>query len=370
MLAAESKRQIPGLTLTDARVNIYMPRGGLMHTEYLIMHLIINQRNTMNISSTSQEATRVLTLEANALLALAEQIPADFPSICEQIIRDQKRVIIMGVGKSGHIAQKIASTLASTGTPSFSIHPTEALHGDIGNILASDLLLLISYSGESTELLTLLPALKHIGVKTVALTGNSTSSLAKGTDYLLALPKLKEACPHDLAPTTSTTATLALGDALAITLLKLRHFEPSDFALNHPGGTLGKRLTLSVSDIMLPLNSLPIVAPGTSIADAILIISEKRKGLGLVAAPDNKLLGLYTDGDLRRTLEKNQHINDTIIDDEMTTTFQKATPDMLAIDALQLLAEKRMHALPILNEDDHLIGLIHLDDILRTGLML
>ncbi|MGV6859212.1 MAG: KpsF/GutQ family sugar-phosphate isomerase [bacterium] len=313
-------------------------------------------------------ANDVLTLEANAVTALKSRIDDGFKKSCELILECSGRVVVTGMGKSGHIGGKIAATLASTGTPSFFVHPGEASHGDLGMITAGDVVLAISNSGETDELLTIIPIIKRLGVPLISMTGNRGSSMAKQSDVNLDISVEAEACPLRLAPTSSTTATLALGDTLAVCLLKIRGFTAEDFARSHPGGKLGRRLLLTVSDVMHADADIPQVGPDTLMSDALVEISQK--GLGFTTIVDQgTLVGVYTDGDLRRSFENPVDIHSTPIREQMITPCTSIHVNALAVDALNLMEEKGISALPVLSSDEKLVGAINMHDLLRAGVV-
>lgn len=273
------------------------------------------------------------------------------------------------MGKSGHIGNKIAATLASTGTPAFFVHPGEASHGDLGMITPEDVVLSISNSGETQEVLTIVPVIKRIGATMIAMTGNSTSSLAQLAEVHICIKVEQEACPLGLAPTASTTATLVMGDALAVALLEARGFSEDDFALSHPGGSLGKRLLLRLSDIMHAGDALPVVDETTTIKDALLEVSLKGLGMTSVIDQDKKLVGLFTDGDLRRILDNKVDIHNTAIAEVMTKGGVTATTDMLAAQALKIMQDKKINGLIIVNEHNHPIGAMNMQDLLASGVL-
>lgn len=313
------------------------------------------------------KARRVLELEAQAILDLSTHLDDAFLNVVDLILRCRGRVVLTGMGKSGHIAGKIAATLASTGTPAFFLHPAEAAHGDLGMTTSDDVVLALSNSGESAEILALLPSLKRKGVPIVALSGRADSTLAREADYFIFAGATAEACPHNLAPTSSTTASLALGDALAIVLLEARGFQPEDFALSHPGGALGRRLLIRVQDLMHQDQALPIVAPQTSLRDTLLEIS--RKGLGLAAILDGEVLcGVFTDGDLRRTLDKNMAL-DTPIEAVMTRTPRTILPQKLATEAVRKMESEKILSLLVCDENGRFIGVLSMHDVLRAGVI-
>jgi arabinose-5-phosphate isomerase len=279
------------------------------------------------------------------------------------------RIVVTGMGKSGHVSNKIAATLASTGTPAFFMHPAEASHGDLGMITSQDLLLAISYSGETAEVVTILPVVKRIGAKLLSITGNPNSTMAMAADVHLDISVSEEACPLNLAPTASTTATLAMGDALAVALLKLRGFTAEDFARSHPSGSLGKRLLLRVSDVMRSGDRVPAVKDDVSLRDGLMEMTDK--GLGMTAIVDNdfRVTGIFTDGDLRRTLDTGADIHTTRIRDVMHSDCKTTSADILAAEALHLLEENKITSLLVTDADNKLIGALNIHDLFREGLM-
>ena len=311
-------------------------------------------------------ARQVLNIEADAIRALTQRIDGNFLQALNLILECKGRVIVSGMGKSGHIARKIASTMSSTGTPSYFVHPGEASHGDLGMVTAQDVFIALSYSGESEELLTIVPVLKRQGAHLISLTGNPQSSLALAADVHLDGSVAQEACPMGLAPTASTTAALALGDALAVALLDAKGFGEEDFARSHPGGSLGRRLLTHVSDVMHTNASIPAVREDATLADAVLEIS--RKGLGMTAIIDDSkhLLGIYTDGDLRRTLEKKLDFSTTPVSTVMSRTPRSIGPDALAVDAVQLMEQYNISQLPVVDADNKLVGALNMHDLLKA----
>ena len=311
----------------------------------------------------------VLDIEAEAVLALRARVGSEFVSACRTCLECQGRVVVTGMGKSGHVAGKIAATLASTGTPAFFVHPGEASHGDLGMITAKDVVLAISNSGETPEILTILPLIKRLGVPLVALTGRPESTLALAADAHLDVGVDKEACPLNLAPTASTTATLAMGDALAVALLHSRGFTREDFAFSHPGGQLGRRLLLHVRDIMRTGDRVPKVAPDLVVSEGLFEIS--RKGLGMTAVVDDadRVLGIYTDGDLRRTLDAHRELTRTRIGDVMTRNVKTVHGGMLAAEAVRLMETYAITALLVVDDADRLIGAFNVHDLLQSGVM-
>ena len=325
-----------------------------------------------NVSASAlNRAKEVLAIEAQAIAALGERLDqpaqqAQFLSAVELIFHCKGRVVVSGIGKSGHIARKIASTLASTGTPAFFVHPAEASHGDLGMVTQQDVLVALSYSGESAELLTIVPLIKRCGAKLIAMTGNPASSLAAEADVHLDAGVDKEACPFDLAPTASTTAALALGDALAMALLEQKGFTAEDFARTHPGGSLGRRLLTHVRDVMRQGAQIPAVKETAMFAGAILEMS--KKGLGMTAVVDDHrhVIGIYTDGDLRRTLEKNTDLRKVPISTIMTRKPRTITADQLAIEAVQIMEQHKVNQLLVVDGEQRLVGALNMHDLFRA----
>ncbi len=311
----------------------------------------------------------VVLLESEAVAKLVHNIGADFARACELILHCPGRVVVVGIGKSGHIAGKLASTLASTGTPSFFVHPGEASHGDLGMIIPSDLLIAISNSGETPEILTILPIIKRMEVGLIALVGNTESTLAKQANVILVTGVDKEACPHNLAPTASTTATLAMCDAISIAVLQSRGFTKQDFARAHPGGVLGKRLLLYVSDIMHQGDTIPLVQENDLITDALIEMSSKSLGMTGVLNNGGKLVGVYTDGDIRRTLNKNVDIHDSAINTVMTPNPITVSVDTLAAEAVQVMQSHSINGLFVVDDDDYVRGAFNMLDLLRAGVV-
>jgi arabinose-5-phosphate isomerase len=277
--------------------------------------------------------------------------------------------VVVGMGKSGHIGNKIAATLASTGTTAFFVHPAEASHGDMGMITADDIILAISNSGSTAEIVTLLPLIKRLGIKMISLTGNPESALAKAAEVNLNVHVKHEACPLNLAPTSSTTAALVMGDALAVALLEARGFTAEDFAFSHPGGALGRRLLLKVEHVMHTGDDLPKVARGTSLRDSLMEMTHKRLGMTAILEADGRLAGIFTDGDLRRSLDRNIDIRKTTIDEVMTVHGKTARPEMLAAEALKIMEDNKIGALIVVDDNDYPIGAFNLQDLLRAGVM-
>ncbi len=311
----------------------------------------------------------VLEIEARAVTALAQRVDEHFVHACELMLACEGRIVVLGMGKSGHIGSKVAATLASTGSPAFFVHPGEASHGDLGMVTVKDVVLAFSNSGETEEILTILPIIKRLHVPLVALTGNPSSTLARLADAHLDVSVAQEACPLGLAPTASTTAALAMGDALAVALLEARGFTREDFARSHPGGRLGRRLLVHVADIMRRGEALPAVLPDTPLGAALLEIS--RKGLGMTAIVDEQrhVLGIFTDGDLRRAMDKRLDVHETPVGAVMTHQCKTAPPHILAAEALQRMEEAKVNGLLVVDDDGVLIGALNMHDLLRAGVV-
>ncbi|SDH82824.1 KpsF/GutQ family sugar-phosphate isomerase [Pseudomonas abietaniphila] len=316
-----------------------------------------------------QSAQCTIRLEIEAVEGLLAHIDADFVRACEMILESQGRVVVVGMGKSGHIGKKIAATLASTGTPAFFVHPAEASHGDMGMITSADIILALSNSGTTSEIVTLLPLIKRLGIKLISLTGNPESTLAKAADVRLNARVEKEACPLNLAPTSSTTAALVMGDALAVALLDARGFTAEDFAFSHPGGALGRRLLLKVEHVMHTQAELPQVARGTPLRDSLMEMTRKGLGMTAIVEPDGRLAGIFTDGDLRRTLDRDVDLRQAVIDEVMTVHGKTVRPEMLAAEALKIMEDNKIGALIVVDENDRPIGAFNLQDLLRAGVM-
>ncbi len=316
-----------------------------------------------------ETAKRTIELELQAIDALKDHIDENFVTACKLILKTQGRIVVLGIGKSGHIGRKIAATLASTGTPAFFVHPAEASHGDMGMITQQDIILAISNSGSTTEIITLLPLIKRLGIKLISMTGNANSPLAKAADINLDISVKEEACPLKLAPTASTTATLVLGDALAISLLEARGFTAEDFAFSHPGGALGRRLLLKVSDIMHTGDELPKIPANTALKQVLLEMSRAGLGIALAVDKNNKLLGVFTDGDLRRVLDRESDIRELSLDQVMTSHSKTAKADMLAAEALKIMDDHKISVLPIVDDQHNLIGVLHIHDLTRAGVI-
>ncbi len=313
-------------------------------------------------------AKQVLETEVAGLTQLDQYFNDDFCKACNLILNNKGKVVVMGMGKSGHIGNKIAATLASTGTSAFFVHPGEAAHGDLGMIEPGDIVIAISNSGESGEILSLFPVLKRLSIKIISMTGKPASNMATLSDIHLQISVPEEACPLGLAPTTSTTATLVMGDALAVALLQARGFTAQDFALSHPGGALGRQLLLKLEDIMHTGDALPIVAPDALVRDALLEISQKGLGMTAIVDQGGQMAGIFTDGDLRRILDKRVDIHSTQIGNVMTLNPTVADPNMLAVEGLNLMQAKSINGL-MLCQDGKLVGALNMHDLLKAGVM-
>ena len=310
-----------------------------------------------------------LVTEAAAIAAVSDRLGTDFVRACRVCLAARGRVVVIGMGKSGHVGRKIAATLASTGTPAFFVHPAEAQHGDIGMITHDDVVLLLSNSGETNEVLAVLPVLKRLGIPLVALTGNAQSSLAQAADVHIDVSVPAEACPLNLAPTASTTAALATGDALAVALLHLRGFTEADFARSPPGGSLGRRLLLHVAEVMHKGAEVPVVGPEDTVSTGLLEMSRKGLGMTGVADGNGQLLGVFTDGDLRRALDRRIDVHATRMDEVMTRQCRTIGPTALAVEAVVLLERHRITALMVVDEDRRILGALNVHDLLRAGVM-
>lgn len=313
-------------------------------------------------------AQKVLDIEIEALKKLYDRIDDSFIAAMNILFATKGRVVITGMGKSGLVGRKISATLASTGTPSFFLHPAEASHGDLGMVGRDDTVIAISNGGETQELINILPVLKRFGVEIIAMTGKPKSTLAQYSDVVLDISVEKEACPLNLAPTASTTVTLVLGDMLAVTLLKMKNFKEEDFAQFHPGGSLGKRF-IKVSDLMLIGDAIPFVKTGTKLLDAIPYISAKKKGMAVVVDEKQKLLGIFTDGDARRMIEKKMNVDTLVIDDVMTKMPKTISSDRMAEFALRQIEEFQITSLVVIDADTTVVGIIHIHDLLKAGIV-
>jgi len=310
-----------------------------------------------------------LRIEAEAVAALVGRLGNEFAAACRVLLDCRGRVVVSGMGKSGHVGRKIAATFSSTGTPSFFLHPAEASHGDVGMLARGDAVLVISNSGETDELLTILPPIKRLGAPIVAMTGNPQSTIARESDVHLDISVPAEACPLNLAPTASTTATLAMGDALAVALLGHRGFTEADFARSHPGGALGRRLLLRVADIMRSGDDLPTVRPDTPLPEGLLEMSRKRLGLTAIVDAERRVLGVFTDGDLRRALDRRVDIHRSTMADVMTSGCRSIGPQELAAEAVLMMEKHSINGLLVLDPKGVLVGALNVHDLLRAGVM-
>lgn len=314
-------------------------------------------------------ARNVLETEARAVTVLKDRIDEKFVRACEICLECPGRIVVIGMGKSGHIGSKIAATLASTGSPAFFVHPGEASHGDLGMITGPDVVLAISNSGETSELITILPMIKRLGVKLISMTGKPASTLSKAADVNLDVSVAEEACPLNLAPTASTTATLALGDALAVALLEARGFTEEDFARSHPSGSLGRRLLLHVGDLMHSGEQIPRIAADKPLSEGLLEMSRKGLGMTTVFGDDNHLEGVFTDGDLRRAIDDSLDLRTTLMRDVMTPRGHTISPELLAAEAVRMMQTHKITSLLVISEADELVGVLHIHDLLRAGVM-
>ncbi|MBK8970254.1 MAG: KpsF/GutQ family sugar-phosphate isomerase [Hahellaceae bacterium] len=314
-------------------------------------------------------ARRTITIEKQAVSDLLEKLDEGFTKACQFILACTGRVVVTGMGKSGHIGSKIAATLASTGTPAFFVHPGEASHGDLGMITRGDVVLALSNSGNTSEVVTLLPLLKRLAVPLISMTGNPQSSLALAADTHLYAGVREEACPLGLAPTSSTTVALVMGDALAVALLEARGFSAEDFAFSHPGGALGRRLLLKVEDIMHTGDRIPLTPPATLLPGALLEMSGKGLGMTCIVTPEGKLEGVFTDGDLRRVFDRGLDVRSLPIRELMTSPCKSVTPGMLAAEALRIMEEKKINSLPVIDDQNTVVGALNMHDLLRAGVI-
>ena len=314
-----------------------------------------------------QSAKNTFQIEAKAVSDLSNQLDSNFEKLCLSALESKGKLVIMGIGKSGHIGQKIAATLSSTGTKSVFIHPTEAAHGDMGLIGKEDIVILISNSGETDEIINIMPSIKRLSKLIASISSNQMSTMAKGSDIAIVI-KSEEACPLDLAPTSSTTAALAFGDALAIALLEAKGFTKDDFASSHPAGKLGRKLITRVSDLMHKGGELPKVSKGTLLTNALLEMSEKKLGVTLVNSGDN-IIGIFSDGDLRRCINNSINIDTTYIEEVMTKNFIKISSDELAIDAAKLMEENKIFVLAVESNDDEIVGILSMHDLIQARII-
>jgi arabinose-5-phosphate isomerase len=323
----------------------------------------------MSTSDFITSGLRTVAMEALAVSAMTPSINESFSLACQTMLACEGRVIVTGMGKSGHIGNKIAATLASTGTPAFFVHPGEASHGDLGMITKSDVVIAISNSGNTAEVITILPLIKRLGIPLISMTGDPKSLLSQTADANLDVSVSSEACPLNLAPTTSTTVTLVMGDALAIALLESRGFSAEDFAFSHPGGALGRKLLLRVADIMHKEVEVPRVTPDQPLHDALLEMTQKGFGMTTIVADDNRLLGVFTDGDLRRVIDQKIDITNALMADVMSSNPRTISREILVAEALTIMENAAITALIIQDEDHRPVGVLHMHDILRAGVV-
>ncbi|MCK8824279.1 KpsF/GutQ family sugar-phosphate isomerase [Fuchsiella alkaliacetigena] len=314
-----------------------------------------------------KQACQVLEIEARAVENLKDSINGVFVELVEVILDCPGRIIMTGIGKSGLIAKKLAATLASTGTPSFFLHPSEAIHGDLGMVTAKDIVVALSNSGETEEVIEILPVIKRIGAQVIALTGNTNSTLAENADYFLDTSVKREACPLGLVPTASTTATLALGDALAVALLKARGFKPEDFALYHPGGSLGKKLLLKVKDVMHVRERNPVVERDSLLKEVLFTMTSTQMGAASIIDDNGKLIGIITDGDVRRSLEESPDLLSLKAEEVMVVDPVTITADKMAVEAVKIMQEREINDLPVVNQEQEPIGMLNFQDLLKAG---
>ena len=312
-------------------------------------------------------AKAVIQTEADSVLALKDRINNKFEEVCNTLKECSGKVVLIGMGKSGHIAKKISSTLASTGTPSFYLHPGEAGHGDLGMVSEDDVIIMISYSGEADEIIALLPGIKRINIPLISMTGNAKSSIAISSDYHLDVSVAKEACPNNLAPTSSTTSALVMGDAIAVSLITANNFSSEDFAMSHPSGSLGRRLLTLVSSIMQSGNDIPMVSKKTLLIDSLLVMSEKALGMVLIAE-NGKLAGIFTDGDLRRAIESNVDFQKLTIEDVMTKDCKAIEPHEPALTAMQMMEKYSLNSLPVVDSKNTIVGAINMHTLIQAKL--
>ncbi|WP_294911589.1 arabinose-5-phosphate isomerase KdsD [Tatumella sp. UBA2305] len=328
----------------------------------------MSDQSTLTGFDFKEAGRKVLRIEREGLAQLEQYINENFTRACEILFRCTGKVVVMGMGKSGHIARKMAATFASTGTPSFFVHPGEASHGDLGMVGRDDVVIAISNSGESHEILALIPVIKRLKITLICLTSRPESTMGKAAGLHLTVKVPQEACPLGLAPTTSTTATLVMGDALAVALLEARGFTAEDFALSHPGGALGRKLLLHVSDVMHSGDEMPCVSRHASLRDALLEITRKKLGMTVVTEEDMTIAGIFTDGDLRRVIDMDINFQSTTIDEVMTPGGIRVSPNILAVDALNVMQSKNITSL-LVADNNRLVGVIHMHDMLRAGVV-
>ena len=325
--------------------------------------------NSVSDSDLRASGVSVIETEARALSTLAARVDRSFAAACRLMLSCRGRVVVTGMGKSGHVGRKISATLASAGTPSFFLHPGEASHGDLGVLTPADMVVALSNSGETDEILTILPVIKRLGIPLVTLTGNEHSRLASEADVNIDVSVEQEACPLGLAPTASTTAALAMGDALAIALLEARGFSAEDFALSHPGGRLGRRLLLRIADVMHTGTDVPKVPAGATVSNALVEMTRSRLGMTAVVDDADHVLGVFTDGDLRRAIENDVDMKHTRIDEVMTRNCVTVVPETLAAQAVHLMQQRAINSLPVVDDTMRLVGALNMHDLLRAGVM-
>lgn len=326
----------------------------------------MNDHPTSSSGTALASARRTLQIESQGLQDLSARLDDSFTRVVDLLLACRGRVVVSGIGKTGHIARKIAATLASTGTPAFFVHAAEAVHGDLGMITRDDVLIAISYSGSGSELLTILPVVRRMGAGLVAITGNPQSELARQADIHMDASVAQEACPMNLAPTASTTAALALGDALAVACLEARGFGPQDFARSHPGGALGRRLLTHVRDVMRQGDALPIVMAGTPVSQALEVMSAKGMGMTVVTDAQHRPLGIFTDGDLRRLIARHGDIRSLTVEAGMTRSPRSINPEALAVEAARQMDEQRLNHMLVLDNDGALVGALHMHDLMAA----
>jgi len=329
----------------------------------------VSQKSQINPQQTRQLGLAVVETEIASIEAIKSRIDDSFVKACELLLACKGRVVVTGMGKSGHIGNKIAATLASTGTPAFFVHPGEASHGDLGMITPNDVVIALSNSGETSEILTILPIIKRLSVPMISITGKPNSTLSTEADINLDASIEKEACPLGLAPTSSTTVALVFGDALAVALLDARGFTEEDFALSHPGGSLGRRLLLHVKDIMHTGKDIPMVNEDASLRDALLEITQKNLGMTAIVNKQQQVIGIYTDGDLRRTLDKNIDVHTAAVKDVMTVNCKTIQQNILAAEALTVMQENKINAMLVVDDSNSVIGALNMHDLLRAGVV-
>ena len=313
-------------------------------------------------------AKAVIQTEADSVLALKDRINNKFEEVCNTLKECSGKVVLIGMGKSGHIAKKISSTLASTGTPSFYLHPGEAGHGDLGMVTVDDVIIMISYSGEADEIIALLPGIKRMNIPLISMTGNAKSSIAISSDYHLDVSVDKEACPNNLAPTSSTTSALVMGDAIAVSLITANKFSSEDFAISHPSGSLGRRLLTLVSSIMKSGDDIPLVSKEAMLLDSLLVMSEKALGMVLICE-NGKLIGIFTDGDLRRVLESNVDFQELAIQEVMSKDCKSIEPQETALKAIQMMKKYSINSFPVVDSNNNIVGAINMNTLIQAKLI-